>query len=263
MSVGTEETSGRITTGRLRDYLTPGETVAHVASGTLCDDAARMVGTVGVTDDRVVFVSEGVGFMEVTHEAVASVQSRARTSYTRRGLAARLLIVGGLVLATVGLLGVVLATNGPIAVVLTVLAVGSVVALECVRRYDLDVDWSGLDEAVESRSIRPLVRRQDGRYTFGSNHGHLMVGFGVAAILAFAVLSAIVATPSVVLLALATLAGVAVTDRAYRAMGELDRAGESRRREREVRIHLVDGRVVRVRVDAGDDIDRALSTVAG
>lgn len=267
MSVGTlggsRTASGRDRSERLRTYLASDETVAYVGPGTLRDDVDRMVGTVGVTDDRVVFVSDGVGFVGVAHGSVASVKSRVRTTLTRSGLTARLGVVGGLLLTAAGLAGVALATTGPVAVVVTFLAVGAVGALECVRRYDLDVDRSGLAEAVETRSPRPLFRRQDGRYTHGSNRGHMMVGFGVVAVLALAVLASVAAGPSVALLALVTIVGVAATVRTYRSVRDLDRRERSHRREREVRIHLVDGRVVRLRVDVGEDLDRALSTVTG
>lgn len=256
-----------------RAYLVPGETVGFACAGTLIDDGEPLEGAFGLTDRRVLFVSESGTFVDFKHEYVSSTRSRSRTRLTARGLAARATAAAGVGLAAVGFLAVAASTRSPLAVAVSALLVASLGGLTYVHRHDLDVDRSAFadavgrlvaDRALDVRAFEAVLYRRDpARYTYGSNHGHLLVGLGVVGVVSLTSLYALAGSLPVVGAALGAVGGLFLADLGYRRMRTLDRVGGSRTHRRETSVHLVDGRVLRLRVDLSEPIDRELSRLAG
>lgn len=245
---------------RFGEYLAEDESIIHGSPGTLVDERRQSEGTIGVTDRRVVFLSERNRFVDVTHDAISSIHSRERTTFTAGGIGYRLLVGVGALVAALSFLAVVgPGVAGP-GFLLASLTVGAAVGAEYVRRNDVDVGWDGLADRLPGAD-GPLRRPPDAARDRGN--GKPLV-FGLAYLGLAGLVGLVVVTGSllVVPLLLLTLGGLAVADGAYRRTRGLDRSGRSRRHEREVTIHLVDGRRVRLRVDGPRRLDRELSGVA-
>lgn len=255
-----------------RAYLAPDETVVEWVSGTLVDGSDRPEGTIGITDRRVVFVAEGDRFLDVAHGAISSMRSRPRRPFTARGTGYRLAALVGVLVGLAGIAGPVLLLPTPGVFALALVAVGGAVAGEYARRTG-DAVGPGALAAVRGRRGEQSDENADGGDRPGRLRGvvvdanevagpdALVFGLGVASV--FALIGLVVRTGGllVVPLVLVSLAGVAWADIARRRTKALDRVGGSRRHERDVTIHLVDGRVVDLRVDSTDRIDRELSGV--
>ena len=273
----------RATSEAFQEYLAPDEAILYSGSGTLLDGADRLESAIGVTDRRVLFVSGQGGFTDIAHEYIASIRSRPRTRYTSSGIGYRLLAIGGALLAASAFAGVVGLTSGVLAPLLALLAIGGVLAAERVRRDGVAFEeigpdrisskWDALKRSALDRIGFGDYGRQprDTRTTRGYGadtyrdleRRHLLVGLGVVVSLSFVGLGVLTANPPVVGLTIAAFGSVAVSNYAYRRKTSLDRLGASHRREREMNIHLISGRVVRTRIDAAEEIDRNLSRVAG
>ena len=246
------------------EFLSPDEEVEHASPGTVVDDSDTMDGTIAVTDRRVLFLPRAGGRLEFHHAYVSSMRSRPRSSYTGRGLRTVSLVVAGIALAALGVLGVLASTGSGLAVALTVVGAASLAAVAIVRRDRLDVDTRGLRAALRTGSIEDVVQRRahDG-YAFGSHHGHLLLGFSLVGVVAFVSLAAFAGGPVALGFALVVAGGLLATDRGVREKRDLERSGASRRREQEVSVHLADGRLVRLRIDGDDRLDRELSRQIG
>lgn len=243
-----------------RDYLAEDESVVLEIRGTLVDDRNESDGTIGVTDRRVIFRSHGDQFVDIAHDAILSIQSRPKTSYTARGIGWRLLTGLSALVAVVSFVAVVGFGAGITALGFMALTVVGAAGAEYVRRNDIEPDWVGIGPSIpmEDGRLRRLVDR-----TVGRADGNLL-GFGLAYLGLLGVVGLVVVTGSLaaILLVVLTLGGLALADVTYRHIRTVDRIGQGRRREREVGIHLADGRRFLLRTNAADPIDQALSGAA-
>lgn len=250
-------------------YIAPGETVVEAVPGTIVDGSYRSEGAIGLTDRRLLFVADGDRFLDVAHGCVSSIRSRPRTAHTLAGIGYPLLVAVGAVVAVAGLLGAAAFDPSPLGFGLAATSVAGFVAAEYGRRSGLAID-------LDSRAVLGHVRRgavgtalgalgDAGLRRRGPEAGDsdaLVLGIGLASLFALVGLVALAGTLLVLPPILVSLVGLVTADYGYRNARRLDVAGGSRRFERDVRIHLVDGRVVGLRVDAADRIDRALCGVA-
>lgn len=240
-------------------YLAEDEFVVHGASGTLIDEGHDSEGAIGVTDRRVLFRSDTGRFVDVSHDAVYSIESRSRTRLTYRGVGCRLLAALGGLIAVAAFLALTAFGSSVSTFLLSSLAVVGAIGAEFVRRER---------EGTGPHGSNPDVgRRDDGRFhrlrtTVANVGGSAVIGLGYVALLALVGLIAVTGSLVVLPLVLVTLGGVGLADVGLRRKRALDAIGGSRHREREVSLHLADGRHVRLRFDATEPIDRELSGVA-
>lgn len=218
------------------EFLAEDESVVNGVTGTLIDSASRSEGAIGITDRRILFLSDGDRFVDVAHDAISSIQSRPRTRLTSDGKTNRLLLgVGGLIVvsAFVGVLGL---GAGGLSLALMALTVATAAGAEYVRRT--------------------------GSAERGSRDDDLVV-LGLVTVALTSLIGLVVLTEDllVIPLSLLALAGLVLADYANQRKNALDELGADRRREREVGIHLASGRSVYLRVDAGRRIDQDLSGV--
>lgn len=255
MSTSTEE---------LQNYLATNESIVDVGTGRLVDGTTGTEGTIGVTDRRMLFVAGEMGFTDVRYDQICSIQSWARERLTPRGLAVRLLVGSGILVAVMALIGQVVLTPTAFGSLLAVSAVGGFIVAEAVRRTGVDIDWAAIGDAirdVDRPSSDDVIRQRWGtEYVYARQFvliGAALLGMGSAVGMA-------VHTGSLLAFALTfvALGGLAVTDIAIRRMRRLDRLGESRRTERTVTVRLVGSQDVTLRLGATERIDRVLSQLS-
>lgn len=223
---------------RLARHLVGDESVRALATGSFLGEPGSGSVTVGLTDRRVLCVSEGGAETDIRYEYVSSVRSRPQVRWTYRYRADDALLVGavGAVLAAITLLVAIgsAAGVGPVGgAITTSLAAVAATALAATRR---------VREAI---GLERAIRR-------------LLVGAGVFLLLSIAVLSFLVSSISPSLLAAATVVGLANLVWTPRFVAAFDGVGLSRTRVTELTIATVDGRAVRLHLEADTDLDREL-----
>lgn len=210
-----------LTTGRLLEGFTPGRL------------------TIGLTDRRLLCVSETGAFTDVRYEYISSVRGRPQTRWEyqyRTGDAVLAGLVGGF-LALVFLFVTVGTPSG------TGLIDGSLtVALGAVTAV-----------AVVSTQ---RVRRATGN---GQANRQLFVGVGLLTLGAFVAAAVASSTVSLPLFALATGCGVVLSAYGPRYAAAFDGIGLRRRRKTRITITTVDGQSIQLVTDVDAELDRELS----
>jgi hypothetical protein len=156
---------------------------------------------------------------------------------------------------------VLLAPSVPTVALLSVL-VGGLVGAEYARRKGFGLAWSLPDGDSALDRLRGLDVRVAKPSSNDASTEALVLAVATGALLAAAGLVALTRSLLVLPLSTVALGGIAMTTNVGSRFEALERAGKARRREREVSVHLVDGRVVRFRVDPTSHIDRDLSGLA-
>lgn len=253
----------RASTNELRTYLAPGETLVDGTAGALFDDSYRSEGAIGVTDRRVIFVSEEGGFQDVAHDAIYSIRSRPRRGFTYRGTAPAMLAVLGGGIAAAAAVGVLVLAPSPLAFVLLLVSVGGVAAAERVRRRGVVAEWRTVERAkAELQGALDdveLFRGPAAKWSELGDDDLLTLGVVSVALTATIGLIAVAGSLLVVPLTLVILGGIALAEYGHRRGNERDAVERVRPRERDVSIHLVDGRTVHLRLPPGGRFDRRLS----
>lgn len=260
-----------VQSNEFRDYLAPDEAVVSSAHGTIVDDSFRSRGSIGITERRVLVVTDSDRFLEVTHDAITSIRSRPRSTFTARGIGSRLAVVVGAAIAIVGFVGVLGVQASAQAFVFALATVGGAVTAEYVRRVGGGGEWPASDEvrgalttdrgALGGVLADAGLSRSDGSGIESDDRPVYVFVLGAVSLVSLLGLVGVTGRLVVVPLVVVALAGVVLSDYAYRRKKAMDATGEGRRHERAVSIHLVDGRTVNLRVDSTERIDRALSGV--
>lgn len=256
----------RVPANEFQEYLAPDESVVEAGTGALLENAYRTDGFVGVTDRRVLFVSDEDGFVGVSQDGIHSIRSRSGTTAASHGTGYRLVSVTGALLAVLAFVGVLALGASGLASALALVTVGGLAGAEYLRRNGADTEWAVLTDLEEGLSTRlddvgiPREYLDGARDIDGQQL--LILGTGLVALTAFAGLVAVTASLLAIPLTLVTLGGIAVMEYAHRRGRDAGRVERKRRTERNVSIHLASGRVVDLRVDSPERIDRALSRTA-
>lgn len=252
---------------QLREYLVPEEPVRAVYAATLSDDSAWEAASVGVTDRRLLCLSEDGAVVSVGYDSMCAIRSRSRSRLTYSGNDYRLLIGGGSFVAAAALLGTVALAATPLVPLLSLLAVGGLAATVHRQRTATTAERTTVDDVAEKLdaafdgddAVRRYRRHRSDRL---GDQEVTPLTTGLVAVLAFAGLVAFAANPFIPFLVPPLAGGLALIDYAHRHRDELDGIEAVRRREREVEINTDDGRTVRLRSDPSEDIHRELSRVA-
>lgn len=263
-----------------QEYLSPEEIVVETGDGAIGEGSSWRDGFVGLTDRRLLFVSDDGEFTNVDYDHVCSIESRTRRTFTERGFRLRLLGAFGGFLAFAAFVTMVVLASSAVGTLLAFVAVGGVVVAESLRRAGVDVDWDAIEERLPGLGRRAVIENAVGDRTKADDGGDsgiirqhweseyvyvhqlLLVSAAVFATIAVGGLVAHTGGLLVMVPAVATIVGIAAVDFAVRRIRRLDSVGGSRRDEREVRIQLVNGRDVSVRFDAAARTDRVLSKLA-
>lgn len=251
------------TADRLRDCLLAEERLQGVYAATLSDDSAPKEVSVGVTDRRVLCLSDDGTFLNVDYDSICAIRSRPQSTFTYRGNDYRLLLGGGAGLSVLGFVALVAFSSNPAVPILALATVGALVATVSLAVNDQVAELATLD-AVDERTAadfdgvdalrrveRTLPARADGR----------RVLLSVSALVAAACLlgiGALAANLLALLFFVPMLGGIGLVEYARRHTGELDGIEIRRERARNVRISTDDGRTVSLAVDPSADVDREL-----
>lgn len=226
---------------RFQEHLVEGESLRATTSGRLLEDGFDGRTVVGLTDRRLLCVTDAGAFIDVRYDHVCSVRSRQRTRVEYRsgdGPDRVLHLAGG-----VGALGVVLVAVG------VVLSVGATVGATAVA---LATGTATLVAGITERSHTASV---------GDTGDTMLVGAGVLSAVGLVVvglLSGVVSTPVYVLATVGVLSLVGYARR-YRRDLAVDGWSVVRHSESAVRINTVDGTTVRIAIDPDTGFDRELS----
>ena len=256
----------RVPANEFQEYLAPDESVVEAGTGALLEDAYRTEGFVGVTDRRVLFVSDDDGFVGISQGGIRSIRSRPGTTAAPGGTGYRLVTVAGALLAVLAFVGVLALGASGLASVLTLVTVGGLAGAEYLRRNGVETDSAVLNDLESDISARfdgvQVLRAHLGEPRDVDLQQLLVLVTGLVGLTAFAGLVAVTANLLAIPLTLVTLGGIAVMDYAYRHEHDTGGVERSRRTGRNVSIHLAGGQVVDLRVDSPARIDHALSRVA-
>lgn len=255
----------RTASDEFQEYLAPDESVIESGAGALLENAYRTEGSIGVTDRRVLFVSDGDEFMGITQDGIHSIRSRPETMFATHDTGYRLVAVAGAVLAVLAFVGVLGLGPSGLAPALALATVGGLAGAEYVRRNGVGTEravLTELDERLSTHLDVELLRAHVGDTRDVDGQQLLVLGVGLVALTAFAGLVAVTANLLTIPLTLVTLGGIAVMEYAYRCGRDAQRLERDRPAEKRVSIRLASGQIVDLRVDSAERIDRTLSRVA-
>jgi len=252
--------------GQLGPYLAPEETVETVTTGRFAGAASWTDGRIAVTDRRLLCVDDDGSFLTIGFDEISSIAGRPRTSTRVRGTDPRLLVAGGLLLATVGLLGVVSFSTGPGILVLAAVTGIALVAAVSAWQTDGDPSWTSMPTVTGGRTEHALAGQD--RHRLGAVLPEWSRGAGPVVLGSWGV--AVVGTPVLLLsggplvlgVVLVTVGGIALIGFARRHQETLDGFEVTRRRELELTVTTTDGRTIALRSQPTEAIHQELSTVA-
>ncbi|MFC4542114.1 hypothetical protein ACFO5R_09255 [Halosolutus amylolyticus] len=224
---------------RLSSHLVEDEALQRLTSGHRLERPGDRL-AVGLTDRRLLCVSDSGAFTDVRYDYVSSIESRerSRVRFTTGPDGQR----------TLGLVGGVLVI-GALLVGFGRLSAGGIV------RDAVTVGFALATVAITS-AIGHVCRRDDGV----APREQLFVGTGILSVVVLA--SAGLFSPVLVapLFVVATLAGLVLVRYARRHRDQFNGIGLRRHRETLLTVTTVDGRTIDLAVEADTDVDRTLST---
>ncbi|APX96364.1 hypothetical protein [Natronorubrum daqingense] len=221
-------------------HLADGESVQDLTSGSVLETPLRGGATVGVTDRRILCVSNAGEYIAIPFEYICSIHSnrRTKTQYRSDGERShRTPLLGGL-------------------------AVLSAVSIGLTLAFALDVNQilATIALAVGTVAITAGVQRVRGRSRVDRSYESVLVGAGILALAALVGVAVFVTSVFTPLYALVTVGGLALVAYAARHSDRIEPPRLERRHETFLTINTVDGETVRIVVDANTDLARTLST---
>lgn len=248
---------------QLRNCLVSDESLKAVSSATILEKSFRETASIGMTDRRLLCVSDGGRFMDIGYDNISSIRSRRRTTTTCRGNDHRLMIAVGILLAMLAFVGVVAISSGALTPFLVVVTVGATAATEYVRRNGADIELTAVVDRVEGTigdvDAADAIRRRKAQVNEHVNDDQLLAaGSALLAALAFIGI-VIISSGFVSVLALIVIGAVALIDYAYRNKNKFDGIELVQQHHKELSIDTVGGRTVHIRIDPEEEIGRELS----
>lgn len=258
-----------MTPSAFESYLAVEESSVTAGSGTLFQGTQQTVAGICVTDRRILFVPEDGGFVDVPRDQIRSIQSRPTTRRTSREIAGLLLVAAGIALTVLAAGGLLLGSPSATVLVLALVGAAGILATAAIQYFDVGLDGGdgaavidAIDAAlarVDAREEVDVHRRNEQRVVRTVEERPLL-GWAAALIgtIGAGGLAAVGAWTALAL-TLAAAAGIAAAVHGGLFVRELGERGERVTHDRVVSLGLVDGRVVRFRIDAEATIDRELS----
>lgn len=252
------------TADNVRDYLNPDEPLVAEYTGTYSENSMGKPVSVGITDRRVLCVSEGGGATSIGYDSICTIRSYPRVKRTFNVRDFRLFLGGGGLIAIAGLLGVIVFSTTVLVPLLTLLSLGSLGSMEYLRR-NLDVregmslpaarqDGGGLDRWHTIRRI--LGRAID----YADEHRPLLLaGVGLVGIVSFGGAILVASSVLVPLSILVLVSGITVMDYAYRHRDDFDGIHVIQQQKREVSISTIAGSSIQLDCDPSDEAHQELS----
>lgn len=246
----------------VRRYLSPGESLQLVDAVTRVDGAEQPA-SVGLTDDRLLVVSDDGDFVGVGLDRICSVRGEETTDVGVRGNDYRAMLALGYLLGVVGFLGVLATAANPLTPTLALVVLGGVFAVGHVLREGVDFDAlvATIDEHDRDTGLGDRLRRA--KRDLNDRVTDDDVGLGLTGGLAGGTFLLIVLAEGAIVPPFFTailVSGAALTVYAMRHRERLDGVELVRRRQRTVRATVEDGTVLAVRTHPNSPLDRKLAT---
>lgn len=238
---------------RLADYISETEPLSGVYSAEMTGpgDVYREPVVLGVTERRLVSLSDANEFTSIPLDHISSIRSVPTNTVEYRGNDYRILLAASALLAGTGLAAAAALLTGILAMSLFLLAVGGVLVLN----YGYQRRPESLIERLATLDYQE-VPSVDERH-------RLLAGGGVLTLLGLSGLLALTPTVSSAFLTLTSLllllGSVWLGDYAWRHRSDLDGIELVRASRKNVRIDIYSGDTVSLLVDPTDDLDQMLS----
>lgn len=251
---------------QFRAYLALREPVVAVSTGTLFETSSWDPVSIGLTDRRLLCVTQDGQVITVDYDAICMIQSRPRTTQTYRGMDYRLPMgVGGLI-ALLGGVGVVVFATSVLVALFTLVTVGGLITAESLRRCGDEVQPNTTTEVAKyvpyDVDDRILSRLADHLVPDTTEEREvLVIGSGGVALVSFVGLVLLVSSGYVVLGVCTLVGGIALVDYSIRHRSEFDGIDVSRHHETEVSISTNADRTIHIRSDSSEEFVRELNRV--
>lgn len=240
---------------RLNGYIPEDEPLIGVYSAELTDYSYvyREPVVVGVTDRRLVSLSDADGFTSIPYEHVSWIRTGQTTNFAYGGNDYRLLIAGGLSLAGAGFVAVALLSSRLLVTISFALAVAGGSVLYHGHRGK-DVVLPGRIGANGDRDGTTAAERQ-----WLLAGGSLLTLVGISGIILFE--PSIFAAVLTLFASILTIAGIRIVDYAWRHRSDLDGIEVGRTTRKVVRIGTGPEKTVSLMIDPAENLDQVLSRV--
>lgn len=251
---------------QLREYLGSEESLEAVYPATLADQSTRTPVSIGLTDRRLFYVSEEGWFGNVDYDSICTIRSRPRITRTYCIDDVRLALGAGAFAAVAGFVVAITFAATLLVPFLLLAGVCGLLTAEYLRRHADDIEMSGDDglrERLEGFDLREALRRFREDITGRTDlYQLLLLGSGLLAIASFLGIAVVASSWQVIFGTLVFVGGLALVDYAYRHRHEFEGFDVVRHRETTMDISTDDDRTFRLRIDASDDICKAVSRLA-
>lgn len=251
---------------QLGEYLGPGESLEGSYAATLATQSERAPVSVGLTDRRLLYVSEEGWFGNVNYDAIATIQSRPRTTRTYCFDDYRLATAVGGLAAVAGFVGTVMVASTLLVPFLLLAGVCGLVTAEYMRRHADDITVPGetsVRERIAEFDLGEALRRFRGDASGGADlYQLLLLASGLLAIASFVGVIVVTASAAVAGGTALLVAGLGVVDYTSRNRDAFEGFDVVRHRETTVDISTDDDRTFRFRIDAETDVCTDLSRLA-
>lgn len=252
-----------LSSDQLVEYVGSGESLEAVYSATLTERSVRTPVSIGLTDQRLFYVSEEGWFGTIDYDSICTIRSRPEITRTYSLDDVRLAVGAGSFAALAGF--VVAATSAATLLVpfLLLAAVCGLVTAEYLRRHADDIEMSGDDglrERLDEFDLREALRRFREDITGRTDlYQLLLLGSGLLALSSFLAVAVVASSWQVVFGMLALVGGLGLVDYAYRHRAEFGGFDVVCHRETVVDISTDDNRTFSLRVASSDDLCKAVS----
>lgn len=255
------------TSDKVRDYLNPDESLVAEYTATLSEHSIGKPVSVGVTDRRVLCVSDRGEATSIGYDSICTIRSSPWVKRTYHVHDYRLFVGGGGLMAIFGLIGVMAFSTTVLVPLLTVLAIGSLGSTEYFRRnpdvregtvfFDLRQSAGGSDR------WHNLQRIMGHAMDYADEHRLLVLAGGSLIGITSFVGAILVASSVLIFLSMLVLvSAIALLDYAYRHRDDFDGIHVIQQQKMEVSISPIGGPSIQLNCDPADEVHQELSMLA-
>lgn len=250
---------------QLREYTGSGEPLEAIYPATVVERSSRTSVALGLTDRRLLYVSEKGLFGTVEYDAISGLRGRPQLTRTYCLDDYRLVLGAGGVASLLGFAAVLAVASTLLVPFLLLAAVCGLVTAEYLRRHGADVERdgdAGLRERIDNFDLGETLRRLRSDSTGRADpYQLLLVGSALLAIASF-VSIILLASNWVVLGTALFVGGVGLVDYGYRHRDGFDGFAVVRHREIAVNVRTADDSTLRFRTDPSNDLCKEVSRLA-
>lgn len=246
------------------DHLNPDESLVAEYTATLSESSSGKPVSVGITDRRVLCVSEREEATSIGYGSICTIRSHPWVKRTYHVHDYRLFVGGGGLMAIAGLIGVMVFSTTVLVPMLTVLTIGSLGSTEFFRRNSDGRERTVLPDLRQSvgDSDRWQTPRRIMGHAMDNADEHrtlLLTGGGLIGMGSFVGALLVASSVLVPLSILVLVSGITVVDYAYRNRDDFDGIHVIQQQKVEVSIRPIAGPSIHLNCDPADEVHQELS----